>query len=379
MKNLIIFALKKNDFPMFVKLWNMQSLYNKKYETELWTDDEGNTLAHYACLHHDNAIWEFAKTQPIDLKHLNHIGKAPIHIFIESSFIKSTSHSKITSSDKFIYFLEYLFKFKFLNLSLREYIWLERGDENSHISISFNKDLLKDLVANGTDINQFRDYPERRELGWTSTDYGAFSIKHILGSPLETLVYLFWEFILYTSVNQKDDKTVEEYNHFFHTLTSLGANGNLIVQGNSNDKDITDAMSSYPTRIVSMFFSKFISKEADYLAIKPFLEDEHTNFTVSDDMGNTVLHTLFARISARKNKFSDEFCQKMIVELCKNKKLTIEALYLKNDFNMSPIELLRGDAGHLRKFLDAFILSEKLDRTLEVKTEVKERRGARKI
>ena len=72
----LVFANNANPTPLAKFLWKIQSLYTKKYEIELWIDDDGNTLAHYSCLHHDNQLWNFAKDKPINLKHLNKAGKA---------------------------------------------------------------------------------------------------------------------------------------------------------------------------------------------------------------------------------------------------------------------------------------------------------------
>jgi hypothetical protein len=368
MKSLISFALKNNNYPLFEKLWSIYSFIDKNSNNKIWFDKNGNTLAHYACMHHDKKLWEFTKNNIFDLKHLNNDGKAPIHIFIENSFIQNIKKKQKNN----IFISSWLFllkKISFLSKSISNYIGSKTFTVNQYkLSISFDKELLDDLINHGLDINQFLEYPERKELGWTSTDFGAFSIKHILGTPLELLVSLFWEFVIYpmNAKRYNDLEIIDEYNHFFHTLTSLGANPNLIFQGNTNSSQITDAMSSTPSRVVSVFYSKFITSEIDYFAIKPFLVDEHIDFLAVDDHGNTFLHTLFARLSARKQNFSDEFCEQIIMEISKNKNLTTEILLLKNNFHQTPLNLLRQEAEHLRKLFDAFILKEDLGRTLDI-------------
>jgi len=235
------------------------------------------------------------------------------------------------------------------------------------------------MVKSGTNINQFIEYPERTEGGWEATDFGSYSVRHILGTPLELLVSLFWQYVLYPLHRNNNDKISEEYNDFFHTLTSLGANPNLIFEGNTNSTEIRDAMSSYPSRVVSIFFCKFIASPRDYYAIKPFLVDNHINLMALDDSGNSILHTLFARMSARKDRLSEEVCEQIIHDILNNKNLTTEALNLPNHYNMTPLLLLRGEAEYLRKMMDSFSLQDDLGKTLEKKTETKSKKSINKI
>jgi hypothetical protein len=379
MNSLISFALKQNKLPIAKMLWKIQSCYSKKYEQQIWLDKNSNSLAHYACLHHNTAIWEFVKTKPLDLTHINNEGKAPIHIFIERSFVQDGQTNAVGIKQMLSsYWISFLNQIKFLSPHIEEFLLAYYERNNKSIAISFNKVLLKDLISSGGDINQFIKYPDRTEGGWESTDYGSFSIKHILGTPLELLVSSFWYYIP-PLLRNESNKLTEEYYEFFHTLTSLGANPNLIIQGNTNNEEIKDAMSSFPSRVVSIFFTKFIASEADYYAIKPFFNDEHIDFMAIDDMGNSVLHTLFARMSARKHRFSDELCESIIKDLTNNKNLTLEALALKNYYHLTPYELLREEAKHLRKYLDVFTLKEDLGRNLEINSEVKKKKAINKI
>lgn len=379
MNSLISFALKKNKLPIAKILWKIQSCYAKKYNNEVWVDQNNNSLAHYACLHHDNKIWEFAKNKPLDLTHMNNDGKAPIHIFIERSFVHDGEvNSFWIKQALFSYWIAFLNNIKFMSSHIEEFLLAYREASSKRIAISFNKDLLQDMIASGGDINQFIKYPDRTEGGWESTDYGSFSIKHIIGTPLELLVSSFW-YCIPPLLRNDNNKLTQEYYDFFHTLTSLGANPNLIVKGNTNNEEIRDAMSSFPSRVVSIFFTKFITSENDYYAIKPFFIDSHIDFMAIDDMGNSVLHTLFARMSARKNRFSDELCEKIIKDITNNEKLTLEAVELKNYYHLTPYELLRDDAKHLRKYLDVFSLKEDLGRNLHINAEVKKKKVINKL
>lgn len=384
MKNLVAFCLETQNIPLLKKLWRLQCFISPKYKNEIWTDENGNTFFHYAARHHDPLLFQFAKENPFDLKLLNKAGKAPLHIFIERSFFRrelTEEESNLNYFQSFYYrFLSFLSNYKLLPSYFENQLNERAQNISKGISIDYNEALLKELIYLGADINQFMEFPERKELGWGTTDFGAFSIKDIVGSPIELLVYLFWKFALYPTVHyREEDDSLACYKKYFHTLTSLGANINIIVQGNTKDANITDAMSSYPTRIVSIFFCKFIAHNKDYYAIHPIISDQNIDFLAVDDMGNSVLHTLFARISARHERISDEICEKIVLTIAQNPKLTSEALQKKNDFNMSPLELLRWGGEHLRKHLESFILHKDLQNILEVKEVSGDKKGRVKI
>ncbi len=370
MRNFLSFALRKNHLPSIKLLWKAQSFFTSKYKETVWVDTDGNTLCHYYAMHHNLELFQFANDKPKNLKILNNKGKAPIHIFVERSFF----HKEIPSKEKHLNCLSALFYqiFSFLKILhllpnfLKKALKKEKNNEPI-ISIHYNEVLLQEMIKEGADINQFMEFPERKALGWGTSDFGAFSIKDIVGSPIELLVYLFWRFTLFPSFKDENE-VVKIYEDYFHFLTSLGANINLIVQGNTNDIHITDAMESFPSRIVSSFFCKFISNNKDFYAIKPILSDSTIDFSITDDMGNTVLHTLFARISARHERLSEAICEKIVLTIAQNPNITSEVLSQKNNFNMSPIELLRWGEEHLRKHLESVTLKKDLDCLLKKKS-----------
>lgn len=379
MKKFLSFALQKNHLPSIKLLWKVQSFFTFKYKETVWVDFDGNTLCHYAAMHHNLELFQFANDKPKDLKLLNKKGKAPIHIFVERSFF----HKEVPSKEKHLNCLSALFYqiFSFLHilpLLPQFFKAIVKKEKNNAplISIHYNEHLLQEMLKEGADINQFMEFPERKALGWGTSDFGSFSIKDIVGSPIELLAYLFWRFTLFPTFKDENE-VVKIYEDFFHLLTSFGANINLIVQGNTNDSHITDAMESFPSRIVSSFFCKFISNNKDFYAIQPILSDPTIDFSVTDDMGNTVLHTLFARISARHERLSEAICEKIVLTIAKNPKITSEVLAQKNNFNMSPMELLRWGEEHLRKHLEAATLKKDLDKSLQIKTS--EKRTIQKI
>lgn len=372
MKKIISFLLKRQKIKSFKVAWEIYCLFQSKYKKELWIDDEGNTLAHHAAMSQNIKIWDVIKEKPLELNHVNNFGKCPVHCFIESSFFKKSNKLK---KSKVIETLMELIARVFAKFNIRiKFVddWIDQYNEeekNEAISISFNKELLSEMIKRGANINQFLEFPDRKELGWESTEYGSFSRKDNMGSPLELLVYYFWEFILYEAKKNNNESVVKEYEECFETLTSFGANLNVIVSGNG--RAFSEVMDAVPRRLASVFFAKFITNEIDYIAIRPFLIDKNIDFLAADDYGNTILHTLFARMSSKKHKLSDEFAIKIIHDVINNKNLTQQALELKNKFDMNPLELLRDEAIHLRKYLESFMLSEKLTKELDHKNETK--------
>jgi hypothetical protein len=371
-KRLLSILLNSNNVSLFKHFWKIHNLFKKN--NTLWIDHSGNTLAHYACMHHSSELFDLALKHQINLKHLNNKGQAPIHIFIERSFFEQGTKGDLrTFSKELLYnFLFFLNRIFVLPKNFLEYIDNHREIFDKKIlNISYNENLLDLLIKNGADINQFMEFPDKKELGWNSTDYGAFALKDNMGSPIELLVYFYWVFILYPYVDRDVSEIQPQYEAYFHKLTSYGANINTIVAGNKNESYIQDVMESFPTRLMSIFFCKFIVNAREYLAIKPILEDENLDFLQVDDLGNTILHTLFARLSARKEKITEDVCEEIIMGVANNKKLTVEALELKNTYDMSPLELVRGDAEHFRQHLLSFILNKQLQAQLSHKKETK--------
>lgn len=358
-------------------MWKINSFFNKKLRTDVWSDKNGNSLVHYACMHHSSELWEFSKSFPMDINLVNNFGKAPIHLFIENSFYSNQQKepNKFKSLVKFL--LNYLI-ILFVNPPDQKPFKLS-SPIDSNIGIEVNEMMLEDLVHNGANINQFIRYKEREDNGWGPSDLGSTSLNDILGTPLELLVLFFWEQISFRVGHRENNQTFQNYEKTFHLLIRLGANPNTIVEGRSLEQNIEASAFAY-SRVVSLFFTRFVARETDLIAIKPFFDSQHIDFFASDYLGNTVLHTLFGRFSSKKHSFSDQICMDFILSIFNNKNFTKEAFFVKNYAGAAPIDLIRKDATHLKKYIASLVLHEQLQKKLNNKPdEVKEKKVIKKI
>ncbi len=316
-------------------IWMYRWNYIRFDSNKIWKDSEGNTLMHYAALYQRTDLLELASQQKYDLNLLNNGGKAPLHIFIESCFY--TLKKKVKNTKEQIFFQCDLKMFDF-------------------------------FLKNNQNINQFMDFPKRKELGWDPLDIGSSSKSNILGSPLELLILFFWDFIyLKEKEIEEYSQAIETYNNMYRMLRSYGAEINKLGESKPIEDKIHDAMQDKNIRIGSIFFLKFLMKEIDYFVLKPILEDEQLDFLISEESNNTILHTLCGKITRNINFFSTEFIEKLIFSVIHNKNFSKNALDCRNNFNMIPTQCLKKEAQIYKKYFDSIIFKNQLMQDLKEK------------
>lgn len=362
MNLLLSYLLEKNRFNIAKFVWQANAFFNKNQDNVLWVDNKGNTLAHYAAKNHNLQIWEFAKTKPMDIKHLNKKGLAPIHCFVERAFIEKSSqlNIKIKMKNIFFYFCWYINEYLINSEKIES--WLDEKKiikETPSLDLAFNEQLFHEMIRIGSDVNQFMEFPEKKALGWSATDIGSFSRRNIIGTPLELLIHLFWDFVLYP-VFDNDMTVVKKYERLYELLTSSGANINELARGEESSDKIKDAMQDPVVRIGSIFFCQFLASDVDLHALKPILADKNLDFKISGNSKNTVLHTLFARISSRHHVLSPVVCEELLKTIVLNESFTVDALDCENQFGVNPLQCLREDAKEYRKFFESYMLHERL-------------------
>ena len=369
MKKIITSLIMKNRIKTLEMFWNIYIIINKKYKKEVWEDENGNTLMHYVGITHSKDLLDFAKDKPKNINKLNKKGKSPIHCFMERSF------EVITREKQYKILILKLLAKVFKNYHEK---YLKEIQKKEIYSISYNKDVLKGLIENGCDINQLAENKEKKELGWNTVEYGSFSKKDHMGSAIEILTYYFWEYLLEDELKKENFTIIKEYEEYFETLTNLGANINTIyLSKEENVPIIKDELNDIdedigiPGKSAGIFFSRFIAQSSDYFALRPYIINKTINFTETDLLGNTILHMLFSRISARKHYISDSCCEIIIRDILENKQLTIDALKIKNKYKVTPIDLLRDEASGYKKIFENYILHEEFKRDIEIKEDKK--------
>lgn len=331
LKRIISFTLKKGKIKWLP--------YCYKWFPKNWKDHEGNNFYHFSAKHQNSYLFDIALYNQANINEIDSKGNAPIHRFIEACFI------------------------------------LEKENKKEVIKFDFNEEILKRLIENKSDMNQWIKN-DKKDGNW-GEGVATFSRHNIMGSPIELLVGLFWDQILSPS-EFNDKEALEKYQKMYTILSNAGAKINMIVNTgeffNLENETILDAMQTTESVIVSHFFVKYISNPNDLEAIIPFLYDPNISFSLADGHGNTVLHHLFGRISSRYNFLPQQKIEEILMGIYKNPKFNPKYLEMENDYKLSVMGCFKGKSTEYKDFLDKLILNNKLGNELSEKKDSPKKR-----
>ena len=296
-----------------------------------WTDNQGNNLYHFAARHQNDYLFSVAKSNEAQINDKNKEGKAPIHLFVESSFVVDE-----TVQEK----------------------------ENPTIKLEYNEALLNQFLDEGANINQWIDNPDRH--GQWGKGVVTNSADNHMGSAIELLTVNFWKYILVIGFD--DENQYEKYEKMFNILVSRGANINLIIDSGTffdlSKESQVDATQFTSKVIVSHFFVKYLSKDSDLYEIRPYLKSPQVDFFLRDSSENTLLHYLFSRISARFDVLKYEHVEKMITEIVNNPAFNANVLLEKNTFSVTPLMCFKDKSRIYAEIFEKVILNQKLSEKL---------------
>lgn len=320
-----------------------------------WCDHEGNNLFHFAARHQNEYLFNLAIHNKANINKLDNNGNAPIHRFIEACFLlNDKKHKK--------------------DQKVNEY----RGK----IIFESNDELLKKFIEYGMNVNLWIE--NKKVKGEWGEGVATFSRNNIMGSPIELLVSTFWREVLdYEYVGKHDNISTEKYNKTYSILSNAGAKINLIVNTGTffdlEKEPIKDAMQMTHSIVVSHFFIKYIRVENDLYGILPFLTDPNIDFKLKDDHGNTILHHLFGRITAKYSFLSSDKVDEVLTAIFNNPSFNESHLEIENSFRLSAIKCFKKDANQYATYLRKLILSKNLHEKLIVKEPIKAIKKVNKI
>lgn len=305
-----------------------------------WKDKNENSLYHYAALYQDLDLYEIAKINNENINLDNIYGELPIQIFIKSSFKAIKETNVIDKEDK-----EKIIKTK----------------------IEFNKQLLVRMIEDGANINAF--YNDDTKSGEWGFGVATYSRDNIMGSCIEILIKMYWD-------NIRVEDYEENYNTYldlYNTLSFYNANINKIKESTYlvTEENISDAMQTHNSVIVSHFFIKYMITEKNLYPIRGILQDKNLDFKIQDDTKNTVLHHLFGRISTKYHTLTHDRIRELFEIIINNKNFDCDALLVKNSFGLKPENLFKKESSELKLMLNNMILHKNLNKELLNKNFVK--------
>ena len=322
MLNLIIeFLLKNNKVAWLLILVKYSpDFIRKKSDLNLW---------HLACKYQIKDLLYFANQYRHDINNFDKRGLTPVHQLIESSFYLDDNLIKFNMDIDFLYF--------FLS-------------HNPDINIKWKNLSLSD---------------EKR----------IYSKNNISGTPIEVLIATFWSSM---AIKSRDDLLdyYALYEKVFLIFCKHGANINFLSEGQDFGKNdtIQDAMQKLNNTIISHFFIKFVEGNKDLYVLKPLFKTPTTDFSVTDENKNNLLHNFFSRISRRHHKLEQKLVEEIIIDICENSNFKEENLKQKNNFSSTPLDCLKDSSSQYKKIFENFFLKEKLEKFLLVKQDFIEKK-----
>lgn len=369
-----------------------------------WHDNKGNNLFHYSAFHQKEDLFFIALKNGMNINQLDKKGRGSIHRLIEYAFVEKILVNEIQKkehqpaiSPSWINKLKNKIAQTFKSLTRWvhdkiELYWydddpkekLAEQKKNNGYEFRINQNLLNLFLENHADVNLLIDYGSDPNF---RPDTGVFSLNNIAGSPIELLIVLCRNHVLrarFEIWHDEDAQSIEEYNQTFSRLIEAGANINLIIDRSMLSEQVKndvlrDATQETSEHIVSHYFMKYITMEKDCYSVLPLLAAKSLSFSLQDGSGETVLHTLFARINSRYHVITRPMVIQMFLAIYHNPSFDKKVLDIRNNSGLMPLELFKRDRAILAQDFKHMLLAEKLAEELSLNEDIEEEMSVVKI